>query len=71
MDAWPIKLFEYMSAGIPVIASNFPKWKGIIQENNCGIFVDPTNAEDIANARRILANPEASREMGKWSKSCA
>ena len=65
MDAWPIKLFEYMSAGIPVIASNFPKWKGIIQENNCGIFVDPTNAEDIANAMKwILANPEASREMG-------
>jgi glycosyltransferase involved in cell wall biosynthesis len=37
IDAQPNKMFEYMSAGLPVIASNFPLWKNIIEGNNCGI----------------------------------
>ena len=65
IKAQPNKLFEYMSAGLPVIASNFPLWKNIIEGNNCGICVDPTNPSQIAVAMNFLKeNPEEAKIMG-------
>jgi glycosyltransferase involved in cell wall biosynthesis len=66
LDALPVKMFEYMCAGIPVIASNFPLWKKIIEENQCGICVDAVNPEEIASAITwIVDNPEQAHLMGQ------
>lgn len=65
LDSLPIKMFEYMSAGIPVIASNFPLWVDIIETSNCGLCVDPTSSIDIARAISYLVeNPGEARQMG-------
>jgi glycosyltransferase involved in cell wall biosynthesis len=65
IDALPVKLFEYMSAGIPVIASNFPLWKEIIEGNNCGICVNPLDVNEISEAINYLTeNEDIAREMG-------
>ena len=66
LDALPVKMFEYMCAGIPVIASDFPLWKKIIEEHQCGICVNPLDPKAIATAIRwIIDNPEPARQMGE------
>ncbi len=65
IDAQPNKMFEYMSANLPVIGSHFPMWKNIIEKNNCGICVDPLIPQEIANAIELLSsNKELVEEFG-------
>jgi glycosyltransferase involved in cell wall biosynthesis len=64
--ALPNKLFEYMAAGLPVIASDFDLWREIVKDNECGVTVDPTSPRQIAEAiDYLLEHPELRRVMGQ------
>ncbi|MCX7993328.1 MAG: glycosyltransferase family 4 protein [Fimbriimonadales bacterium] len=66
IEAQPNKLFEYMAAGLPVIASNFPHWQALIGSPPCGITVDPLNAHSIAQAIEwMLTHPQDAEQMGR------
>lgn len=66
LESLPTKLFEYMAAGLPVIASNFPLWKEIVEGNECGLTVDPLNRKEIAQAiEYLLDHPEVRQKMGE------
>lgn len=66
LDSLPIKMFEYMSSGLPVIASNFPLWQEIIGDSECGVCVDPLNPSEIAAAiDMLIANGDLARKMGE------
>lgn len=66
ISAQPNKLFEYMAASLPVIASNFPLWKEIVEGTECGICVNPLNPEEITGAIRwIIEHPIEAQEMGE------
>jgi glycosyltransferase involved in cell wall biosynthesis len=65
-ESLPVKMFEYMAAGVPVIASNFPAWKEMVEKNKCGICVDPLDPEKIAKAvDYLISQPERALEMGR------
>jgi glycosyltransferase involved in cell wall biosynthesis len=60
------KFFEYMYMGMPLICTNFKLWKDIIDEEQCGIYVNPHNVEDIKKAiDYLLNNPNIAKQMGE------
>jgi len=63
--AQPNKLFEYLAAGIPVIISDNPHWQSFINRYRCGIAVDPTSPDELAEAiTYVMNNPVEAEEMG-------
>jgi glycosyltransferase involved in cell wall biosynthesis len=70
LNAQPVKLFEYMGAGIPVIASDFPVWRNVIESAECGLLVDPLDPAAIANAIDYLwSHPAEAAEMGRRGRA--
>ncbi|MBL4754603.1 MAG: glycosyltransferase family 4 protein [Flavobacteriales bacterium] len=66
INAQPNKMFEYMSAGLPVIGSDFPLWREIIEGNQCGLCIDPTDPQAIADAiQYITTHPDEALNMGR------
>lgn len=62
----PIKLFEYMEAGIPVVVSDFPIWREIVHSAECGFCVNEENPEEICDKiNYLLGHPDEAERMGK------
>lgn len=61
----PVKMFEYMAAGLPVIASDFPLFQEIVENSDCGMCVDPLDPAAVATAiDHMMADPAEASRMG-------
>ncbi|HBO45276.1 MAG TPA: glycosyl transferase [Planctomycetaceae bacterium] len=62
----PNKLFDYMLVSLPVIASNFPLYREVVEPYRCGLIVDPSKPEEIARAMAyLIEHPQEARQMGE------
>jgi glycosyltransferase involved in cell wall biosynthesis len=65
-EGTPMALVEAIGAGLPVVASNIPVMKEVLDD--AGIFVSPDNAEEIARAiQKILDSPELAASLSQGS----
>ncbi|WP_164491842.1 glycosyltransferase family 4 protein [Staphylospora marina] len=65
-ESLPIKMFEYMAAGLPLVATDFPLWKEIVDQSGCGFTVNALDPAEMAEkVARILQDERLRRQMGE------
>lgn len=62
----PIKLFEKLACGVPVIATNLPPQRDIVRENDCGLVIEVDDSAALARAvAKLASSPEEAAAMGR------
>jgi glycosyltransferase involved in cell wall biosynthesis len=68
----PLKLFEYMAAGRPIVASDLPSIREILHDERDALLIAPGDATAFAAAiRRLIAEPETAGRMGRAAAALA
>ncbi len=67
----PLKLFEYMASGTPIVASNLPSLREILNENN-SVLVEPDNPESLAEGiKKLMEDKELAQRISSRALSDA
>jgi alpha-maltose-1-phosphate synthase len=53
----PLKVFEYMAAGLPVVLPDIPRLRRLVTHEREGLLYDASNSEGLASALERLADP--------------
>jgi len=64
--AMPRKLFEYLAAGLPVVAADMPTLRDVIISSACGVLVDPSSPKSIANGiLQLVSSQNLRKQLGE------
>ena len=66
--ALPNKLFEYIMAGVPILASNLPQMKKVIDDYNVGRYVDPEDEDDLISKLSEMLNND--NKLAEFKSNC-
>jgi glycosyltransferase involved in cell wall biosynthesis len=67
--ALPNKLFEYLAAGLPILAADYPEARRLVSGNRVGLMFDPYNVQSIAAAiNSMIAEPTLISDFRKNTK---
>lgn len=66
MNSYSTKIFEYMAVGLPVITSDFPLYRDVVERHRAGLCVDPSDPCALEKAiAMILNDPSLAHELAK------
>ena len=61
-----------MVLGLPVITANFPLYRTVVEDNQCGFCIDPSDPAVLAmHLRYLIDHPEEAEQMGKRGRQAA
>jgi len=65
------RLYEAMACSLPVVVSDFPRWRHLVQESvACGVAVSPSDPESIAaGLNSLIADPQQAQELGRRGRA--
>jgi len=67
----PLKVYEYMAAGLPVVASSIGQLRELIQTGFNGILVPPGDASALSQAlANLQADPQLRNRLGSEARKC-
>jgi len=59
------KVYEYMAAGLPILAADLPGWREVIEDKGVGIVADPRDPASIARGiDRLASDPDLRAALG-------
>ena len=67
----PLKVFEYMASGLPVVAPALPRLRDLVQDAVEGRLYEPATAEALADALATLADPGRRAQLGGAARARA
>ncbi len=67
----PLKVFEYMAAGLPVVAPALPRLRQLVEHGREGWLYDPADPAGLDRALVALADPERRRALGSAARARA
>lgn len=72
VQSMPTKFFEYLHYGLPILCSDFPRWRQFVEQHGCGAVIPPGDAEAaLAVLRRWRHDPDRYREVSKAARAAA
>ena len=67
----PLKVFEYMASGLPVVAPGLPRLRGLVEHGVEGALYEPATPAALAEAMATLADPAVRSRMGQAARDRA
>ena len=68
--AFPIKVLDYMSCGLPVVAPRIGDWGELIEKENCGIAIKENSVTGFIEALHALCDKEEWTKKSRNGKRC-
>ena len=65
----PLKVFEYMAVGLPVVAPALPRLRKLVEDDTEGVLYDPNDPRGLDRAITSLADPERRRRLGAAARA--
>lgn len=72
VQSMPTKFFEYLHFGLPILCSDFPRWRRFIERHDCGAVVPPGDADAALQVLRCWHNhPDRYRTLSTAARAAA